>query len=249
MDMNLSKLQEIIEDRGAWLAAVHWVAKSQTQLSDLTTTTWGTPPPPSFHHLYPWWGVEYLLDVGECIHILGVSLWGSNEKTCLIKSYSQQEWDQWEGWGKEPFSIWYKLSTFPRTRRKEGRWVLSCILLVTKTFIIHYAVFFYTVPRSPQRISGLKVECIMFFFFFFNARLAWNGKAFRLECGKEKTGRERKSNAEIEYVATSWDWRSFVDLQYHSPSWTSVKGSPRAEMPHERRVRVAWVGFGRMKSP
>ena len=30
MDMNLSKLQEIVEDRGAWHAAVHGVARSQT---------------------------------------------------------------------------------------------------------------------------------------------------------------------------------------------------------------------------
>ena len=34
MDMNLSKLQEIMKDRGAWHAAVHGVTKSQTQLSD-----------------------------------------------------------------------------------------------------------------------------------------------------------------------------------------------------------------------
>ena len=33
MDMSLSKLQEIVKDRGAWHAAVHWVAKSPTQLS------------------------------------------------------------------------------------------------------------------------------------------------------------------------------------------------------------------------
>ena len=33
-DMNVSKLQEIVEDRGAWCAAVHEVTKSQTQLSD-----------------------------------------------------------------------------------------------------------------------------------------------------------------------------------------------------------------------
>ena len=30
MDMNLSKLWEIVEDRGAWLAAVHGVSKSWT---------------------------------------------------------------------------------------------------------------------------------------------------------------------------------------------------------------------------
>ena len=29
-DMSLSKLQEIVKDREAWLAAVYWVAKSQT---------------------------------------------------------------------------------------------------------------------------------------------------------------------------------------------------------------------------
>ena len=34
VDMGLSKLQEIVKGREAWRAAVHGVAKSQTQLSD-----------------------------------------------------------------------------------------------------------------------------------------------------------------------------------------------------------------------
>ena len=32
-DMSLSKLWEVVKDREVWRAAVHWVAKSQTQLS------------------------------------------------------------------------------------------------------------------------------------------------------------------------------------------------------------------------
>ena len=34
MDMSLSKFREIVKDREAWHAAVHGVAKSQTQIRD-----------------------------------------------------------------------------------------------------------------------------------------------------------------------------------------------------------------------
>ena len=38
MDMSLSKLREIVEDGGAWCAAVHGFTKSWTRLSVCTTT-------------------------------------------------------------------------------------------------------------------------------------------------------------------------------------------------------------------
>ena len=39
MDMNLSKLQEIVKVREAWHVSVHGVVKSQTKFSDSTATT------------------------------------------------------------------------------------------------------------------------------------------------------------------------------------------------------------------
>jgi len=38
VDMNLGELQEMVRDREAFRAVVHWVAKSWTRLSDGTTT-------------------------------------------------------------------------------------------------------------------------------------------------------------------------------------------------------------------
>ena len=50
MDMSLSKLQKIVKDRKSWSVAVHGVTKSQTWLSDWTTTKPGT------EHLMSLWG-------------------------------------------------------------------------------------------------------------------------------------------------------------------------------------------------
>ena len=51
--MNLSKLQEIVEDRGAWHATVHGVTKSQIWFSDSTTTRrwdWKGNTSPALRH-------------------------------------------------------------------------------------------------------------------------------------------------------------------------------------------------------
>ena len=43
-DMSLRKLWKMVKDREAWPAAVHGIAKSWTQLSHWTTTTWDRRP-------------------------------------------------------------------------------------------------------------------------------------------------------------------------------------------------------------
>ena len=54
MDMNVRELQEMVKDREYWHAAVHGVAKSQTQLSNWTIDLFSWTFPYLSWHLRPW---------------------------------------------------------------------------------------------------------------------------------------------------------------------------------------------------
>ena len=51
MSMSLSKLREIVEDREAWCAAIHGIAKSQSRRSDWTRTKLSASLESTFLHL------------------------------------------------------------------------------------------------------------------------------------------------------------------------------------------------------
>ena len=62
MDMNLSKLQEMVEDRGAWCATVHGVTKNRISLKLLSMHALSYRlPPPILREINPGYSLEELM--------------------------------------------------------------------------------------------------------------------------------------------------------------------------------------------
>ena len=78
-DMSLSKLQEVVKNREVWRAAVHEVAKNQTQMSNWRTTIDCSPPGFSVHGI----SQARILEVG--CHFLFQGIFPTQEwNPCLL---------------------------------------------------------------------------------------------------------------------------------------------------------------------
>ena len=53
MDMSLSEVRELVMDREAWCATIHWVAKSRTRLRDWTELNWAWHRPSEQDSVFP----------------------------------------------------------------------------------------------------------------------------------------------------------------------------------------------------
>ena len=62
MDVSLSELREMVMNREAWRAVIHWVTKSRTRLSDWTELNWTE----LWHHLFT--DIPFLMLIHTYIH-------------------------------------------------------------------------------------------------------------------------------------------------------------------------------------
>ena len=119
VDMNLSKLWEIVEERGTWHGGVHWVTKSWPWLRDWTTKE-------SQYHVFPMWKNSkrkqrhYFADKGpasQSCYFFPVVMYGC--KSWTIKKAECQRIDAFELW------CWRRLLRVPWNARRSNQCILK----------------------------------------------------------------------------------------------------------------------------
>ena len=89
IDMNISKLQEIVKERGTWWATVHGVTKSQTWLSDWKTAGEGDDREWDGWMASPTWWIWVWVNSGS---------WWWTERPGVLRFMGLQSWTRLSDW-------------------------------------------------------------------------------------------------------------------------------------------------------
>ena len=131
--VNLHKLWELVMDREAWRAAIHGVAKCQTQLSNWTELNW---PQLLYPFICPW--ASRLLPCPsyckQCCHEY------YSTRDSLISGFlcvDAQQWDCWVVWQVYSISSWISLRS-------------SYLSMMEKEMSTHSSILTWRIPRTKE---------------------------------------------------------------------------------------------------
>ena len=133
MDMTLSKLWEMVEDREAWHAAVHGVTKRWTRLSNWTTTTPYLAQLHFFFLITSTWNIgipqAYFLSIWMCVYIC-TCVYGGNVIT--IKNGLESRPGLPSRNRMEAIRVILNLLVATFKKKKKERWVKLILIMLFK---------------------------------------------------------------------------------------------------------------------